>query len=151
LTIIYASATDIGSLLFGILWLGVLLFIVYGILKSCFGRNSNPGNANPRPPTTSPGSSSWFPGDYRDNGTNAPPPPYSKNTPDSSESTGGGQVFGPGRPWVGLQVILAIVAGRPAKKLRDQCLTTGSEDAHICPVQALIMIIEGKVLQTSGR
>jgi len=43
------------------------------------------------------------------------------------------------------------VAGRPVKKPRDQYLTTGSEDAHISRVQALVMIIEGKVLQTSGR
>jgi len=82
------QTTDIGGLLFGILWLGVLLFIAYGMLKSCFGRNSNSGNSTPRPPGTSPGGSPWFPGGYRDNGSNAPPPPYSKSTPDSSQSTG---------------------------------------------------------------
>lgn len=69
-----------------ILWLGVLLLIAYGMLKSCLRRNSNPGGPTLRPPRPSFGGSGWFPGDHRDDST-GPPPPYSK-TSDSSQGSG---------------------------------------------------------------
>jgi len=78
---------DLAGLVFMILWLGVLLLIAYGILKSCFRRNTNSGNPTTRPHRPSPGGSGWFPGGHHDDNTNAPPPPYSK-AQDTSQSSG---------------------------------------------------------------
>ena len=63
----------------------------------------------------------------------------------------GGQAFGQVPPSGDLELVFsAIVGSRPVKHRRDQYLTTGSGDAHIRGVRTLVMI-EGKVLQISGR
>jgi len=78
---------DIAGLIFMTLWLSVLIFIAYGIIKSCLRRNSNSHSPSPHRPRPNLGGSGWFPGDYRDDHTSAPPP-YSKTTPDSSQGSG---------------------------------------------------------------
>lgn len=80
--------SDIAHFLFLMLWLGVLLLIAYSIIKSCFRTNSSPTNGrNPRPPNIQSGGSSWFPGDYRGDDYTASPPPYTKTSPGSSQSS----------------------------------------------------------------
>jgi hypothetical protein len=84
----FLTAIDILGTIFMTLWLGVLLFICYGIIKSCLRRNSNSHNPPPRRPGSSHSGSAWFPGDYGDDHANTSPPPYSKTNPDSAQSSG---------------------------------------------------------------
>jgi hypothetical protein len=79
-------ATDVGGLIFMIVWIGILLLIAYNIFKSCLRRNPDPSRPPPRP--SRPSGSGWFPGGYRDDYTNTAPPPYSKTTPDTSQGSG---------------------------------------------------------------
>ena len=68
-----------------ILWIAVLAFILYGLLRSCFGRR--PGSSTSRPPRRpgpTPGSG-WFSGGSRPAGADAPPP-YTKYAPSSSSA-----------------------------------------------------------------
>ncbi|KAL0954439.1 hypothetical protein HGRIS_003418 [Hohenbuehelia grisea] len=68
---------DLGGIIFTVLWLGVLFFIVYSFLQSCFSSSTNRTTR----PTTGPrpgGGSGWFPGGS-DSDPTAPPPPYSKH------------------------------------------------------------------------
>lgn len=75
---------DPAATIFMVIWISVLLFILYNILKSCFTR---PSSTRTRPRNRGPGGpgswgSSWFPGGYGGNGgpRDEPPPPYSKHT-----------------------------------------------------------------------
>lgn len=70
------------------LWIGVLLFIGYGLLKSCLRGNSGSDRPPPRPRPARPGGSGWFPGGYRNDDPNIPPPPYSKTTSEASQGSG---------------------------------------------------------------
>ncbi|PSR88725.1 hypothetical protein PHLCEN_2v5076 [Hermanssonia centrifuga] len=65
-----------------LIWTAVLLFILYGFLKSCFGGES--GTSGPRSPRR-PGPG-WFPGAY-DNGPTDSPPPYSKHSDTSTSAS----------------------------------------------------------------
>lgn len=63
-----------------------MIIIFYSFFKSYFGNDSGPRapprmGPNPRP------SSDWFPGSYRDDNTN-PPPPYTKHDQNSSSQGG---------------------------------------------------------------
>jgi len=79
------QSIDIARLLFLTLWLGVLLLVAYNIIKSCLRTNSDSTTRrNPRPPNTRSGGSGWFPGDHRDDDSMNSPPPYSKNSSQSS-------------------------------------------------------------------
>jgi SOCE-associated regulatory factor of calcium homoeostasis len=73
------------------LCIGLLAFVLYKLLRPCFGGYSRP--APPRMPRSRPSSnSSWFPGGHDDN--RRPPPPYSKypsNTDNTPGSTGTSQ------------------------------------------------------------
>ncbi|KAF8968177.1 DUF1183-domain-containing protein [Flammula alnicola] len=73
-----SKSYDWSSIIFSILWVGLLIFILYSFFQSCYRNNTTP--RAPRPPGYNPGSrrgSGWFPGDYRDDSSGAPPP-YSK-------------------------------------------------------------------------
>jgi hypothetical protein len=84
-----SSQTANGSV-FMIVWVAVLIFIIFGFLKSCLARNTTSRTRN-TPPTSGarPGGSGWFPGGYGDE-TSAPPPPYSKPQSGSNEAWGPG-------------------------------------------------------------
>ena len=72
-----APAQNISGLIFGALWIAVLIFIAYNLLKSCFERR--PGSSGARPPRR-PGSTpspEWFSGGGRPSGPDTPPP-YTK-------------------------------------------------------------------------
>ncbi|KAI0346307.1 DUF1183-domain-containing protein [Trametopsis cervina] len=69
---------DIGGTLFMAFWTSLVIYILYSILRSCLRgtpRNSSP---NPRPDGHSGSGFNSFPGTYGNDGTTAPPPPYSK-------------------------------------------------------------------------
>lgn len=75
------------------LWIGFLVIILYSFFKSCF-QNTDPTRRAPHRSGNTPRPSSgsgagWFPGGYRDDHTN-PPPPYTK-TEQNSTSQGGWQ------------------------------------------------------------
>ena len=78
---------DWPSIGFYALWIGFLILILYSFFKSCFGSTDSGPRApphmghNPRP------NSAWFPGSYRDDRTN-PPPPYTKHDQNSSSQGG---------------------------------------------------------------
>jgi len=82
------QSTDVGGLIFMIVWIGILLLIAYNIFKSCLRRNPDSSRPPPHPSRPSGPGSGWFPGGYRDDYTNTAPPPYSKTTPDTSQSSG---------------------------------------------------------------
>jgi len=78
---------DWPTILFYILWIGVLIIILYSLFRSCFWNNTTPrvprySGSHPGPG----GGSGWFPGYHTDN-TSAPPPPYSK-TPQHPTGSG---------------------------------------------------------------
>lgn len=70
-----------------IIWVGVLLFILYTFIKSCFEGRGTTAARRPRRPGPGPGSG-WFPGTYRTDrpdGADAPPP-YSKYAPNAGSA-----------------------------------------------------------------
>ncbi|KAL9714054.1 hypothetical protein Ac2012v2_002361 [Leucoagaricus gongylophorus] len=72
-----------GDVIFNCVWVVILLFIAYNILKSCFRRGSGSrahGSGSGSRPGGGGGGGGWFPGDYR---RSDPPPPYAKNPSDS--------------------------------------------------------------------
>lgn len=67
------------------LCIGFLAFILYKLLRPCFGESHRA--TLPRPPRSRPSSSfSWFPGGHDDD--RRPPPPYSKHPPSTGNATG---------------------------------------------------------------
>ncbi|KAI0683395.1 hypothetical protein BC835DRAFT_1515722 [Cytidiella melzeri] len=82
---------DVGGLIFMTLWVAVVLYIAYKVLKSCFLGPPYTAGTSGRPGAPGGGSHS-FPGTYGDDHRTDPPPPYSKYS-----STGGTQ--GAPRDW----------------------------------------------------
>lgn len=71
-------ADTILSSIFATMWISLLLFFLYKVLRSCLSSRES----TPRAPTTGssfPSSRGWFPGGDPD--SHAPPPPYSKTAP----------------------------------------------------------------------
>jgi len=77
---------DWSSIAFYALWIGFLILILYSFLKSRVQNNNSTSRA-PRSGNSSRPSSGWFPGSYRDDRTN-PPPPYTKHDQNSSSQGG---------------------------------------------------------------
>ena len=76
----HSAGWDFGSAAFFLLWIAVLIWIVYGFLRAC-GNNNNTRHAPRNPPPDN-----LFPGGYPDETAGRPPPPYSKNPPQSQEA-----------------------------------------------------------------
>ncbi|KIM39799.1 hypothetical protein M413DRAFT_446728 [Hebeloma cylindrosporum] len=111
---------DWSSIMFNILWIGVLIFLLYSLFQSCFRNNTTPraprsSGPNPRPDS----GSGWFPG-YHSDDTSAPPPPYSKTT---QHSTGEG--WRPGF-WTG--AALGGLANHIWNRPRSEPVRTASYD-----------------------
>lgn len=79
---------DVASTVFFAIWIAVLAVILWSFLKSCFGRdNRDLPRRTDQPPPARPDTSFWFPGAHPDDRPE-PPPPYSKNGPESSANQG---------------------------------------------------------------
>jgi len=79
----WVNGQDLGSIIFVILWWAIVLFIVYKVVKSCYGNRRYPTRSNPL--TGAGPGSGWSPGTHHDDGTSdVSPPPYSKYSSPSS-------------------------------------------------------------------
>jgi SOCE-associated regulatory factor of calcium homoeostasis len=67
------------------LWIAFLLIIAYSFFKSCLRGNSNPRGPSTQPPGSRPRPFGWFPGDHFNHDA---PPPYSKSSPEGTQSQG---------------------------------------------------------------
>ncbi|TEB34780.1 DUF1183-domain-containing protein [Coprinellus micaceus] len=85
-----AKSYDISTIIFWLVWLGILAYIMYQFFKSWW--SGNVAGQQPRPnngPRPGPGGGSgnpyrgWFPYDHPDYGS--PPPPYSKTPPQAGQ------------------------------------------------------------------
>lgn len=74
---------DIPSLIFTVVWVGLLLLICYSFLKSCLRRTEAPvtGTTRNNRPGGTPGPGGSFPGHFDDHLGGDAPPPYSKDVP----------------------------------------------------------------------
>ncbi|THV07370.1 DUF1183-domain-containing protein [Dendrothele bispora CBS 962.96] len=91
--------SDIFGRVFTIIWIAVLLFILYAFLKSCLQPRDHPSSGDQRPGGPGHSGSGWFPGNYDDDTSTDPPPPYTKH-PNANQGYGGGQPWRPGF-WTG--------------------------------------------------
>lgn len=79
---------DVASIMFGLVWLAVLWYILYSLLKSCLRPRSavsntrRPGSGPSRPTPRSGWYSSYRPDDHN----NDAPPPYSKHPNNASQA-----------------------------------------------------------------
>ncbi|KJA19453.1 hypothetical protein HYPSUDRAFT_143695 [Hypholoma sublateritium FD-334 SS-4] len=123
---------DWASIAFSIAWIGVLLFIVYSFVQSWLrgGNATNSGNPRPpRPPGYTPGSSGSFPGDYRDDTTDAPPPYYAKPS-QAPPQRQGWQSWRPGF-WTGAAV--GGLANHVLNRTRAQATAPRAYDWEVRP------------------
>lgn len=81
------TADTILSSIFSLLWISMLVFLSYKILRSCLrSRNSGPSTGYNRGSGSTPnygGPGGWFPGTDE---PQAPPPPYTKNPSNASDT-----------------------------------------------------------------
>jgi len=100
------------SSIFAILWVALLVYFLYTILRSCLSSRRQSAPAPSPPPRRPPSNSrSWFPGTHFDD-FQAPPPPYSKHP--QSESRGGQPGFWTGAALGGLGTYLLSRNSRQA-------------------------------------
>jgi len=107
------TSENAASTVFYVLWTALLFFMLYSVIKSCFGGSRSSTTARPpSSPRSSPSNPDsghgWFPGDHRDNHGN-PPPPYTKHQSDatgSSRDSPGGLGFWSGAALGGLGTYL---------------------------------------------
>lgn len=81
LTKLLLSDYDWASIFSWLFWFAFIAFILYNLFFSSRD-NTGAGNSRSTRPsrnTRPSGGSGWFPGDYHDNQSGPPPPPYSKN------------------------------------------------------------------------
>lgn len=86
---VFYLAFDVSGIIFTIVWVAFLVFILWGLLKTCLRDNSNPLAGSARPPNYRPGGGGgggWFPGG--NNPDDAPPPYYAKPYGSSTNTSG---------------------------------------------------------------